>query len=63
MKQAEAWAFRTFANIYPHEAYKLEPERFCNFVRTSNPDLSDKDIVKLLNETKQIEICQAEKGK
>ena len=51
MQEAENWAFRTFANIYPHEAYELDPPRFCEFVRTSHPDLSDDDILELLNET------------
>lgn len=47
-KQTEQWAFETFAKLHPHEAYELNNQRFYDYVRTINPELSDKDIVNLL---------------
>ncbi len=48
--EAEQWAFETFAGCYPQEAYGQDPVRFCEFVRSKGCNITDKQIVELLNE-------------
>jgi hypothetical protein len=47
--KAEKWAFEIFAGFYPHEAHGYDPQRFCDYVRSKGYDLTDKQIVELLN--------------
>lgn len=47
--KAEKWAFETFADCYPHEAHSYDSVRFCDYVRSKGHDLTDEQIVELLN--------------
>ena len=49
--QTEQWAFETFAKLHPHEAYEMDRQRFCDFAKSINHELSDKDICELLNDS------------
>ena len=50
VEEMEQWAFETFAKLHPQEAHELNAERFCKYVRTINPELSDQVIRELLNQ-------------
>jgi hypothetical protein len=61
--ELERDAFRTFAEIYPHEAAECNFEEFAAFVRTKNPAIPDEAIRRLLAETPDTESSQsADKG-
>ena len=48
-------AFESFADIYPHEAYKTCPERFLEYFKTRCPNVSITDMERLLKETESEE--------
>lgn len=43
--------FETFAELHPHEAYELDPEKMIAYAQKRNPALSVDDIKRLLAET------------
>ena len=48
--EAEKWAFETFADCYPHEAYDFNPIKFCDYVRSKGRDITNEQIIELLKE-------------
>jgi len=50
--QLDDEAFALFAEVYPHEAYDSEPERFLAFAKKSCPQRTREDIVSLLEKTR-----------
>ena len=50
-QRAEQWAYETFSKCYPHESYEMDKKKFCDYVRTKNPDMTDEQIKQLLETT------------
>jgi hypothetical protein len=44
--------FKVFCSLHPHEAYELNPEAFIAHCKDLNPDATEEEIIKLLEETK-----------
>jgi hypothetical protein len=63
--ELERDAFRTFAEIYPHEAAECNFEEFAASVRSKNPAIPDNEIRRILRQTAEpsVESAQsADKG-
>lgn len=46
-------AFETFAQLYPHEAYALDHDKFFAYFQKTAPGIDRLDMIKLLNETEK----------
>ena len=45
--------FEVFCEMHPHEAFDLDKERFCDFMRKMiNSQMNNEEIEKLINETR-----------
>jgi hypothetical protein len=47
--------FSTFARLHPVEAYDYNPEAFCKFMREEGYNMTDEEITKLVDETRDEE--------
>ena len=47
--------FEVFCRLHPIEAYHLNPEKFCSYVRQEFPPMTDKDIEELIKECEEDE--------
>ena len=54
-KDMDELAFNVFGTLHPHEAYELDPDRFYEFVKQLNPEITREEMVQYLEETKGIE--------
>ena len=43
------WA--EFCTLQPQEAYELDKAKFCAFVRSINPSMTDEDIAELMEDS------------
>lgn len=48
--EREEW--ERFCKLYPHEAFDMDKDGFCEFVRKECPRLSDEEIVSLIEQTR-----------
>lgn len=45
--------FEVFCELHPHEAFDLNKEKFCDFMRRQiNSQMDDEEIENLINETR-----------
>jgi hypothetical protein len=45
-------AWETFCTMHPHEAYDMDKDKYCAFVRSNNPKLTDEEITELIEVTR-----------
>jgi len=45
-------AFYTFARLHTHEAYDLNPDLFCEFLRDEGYTMTNEEIKQLIEETR-----------
>ena len=61
-EEAEQWAFEVFAELHPHEANKLDPERFWTFFKIKRPNISRERMNEILSETDEPTFVTARRG-
>ena len=49
----EESTYRIFAQLHPHEAYYLDTQRFCSWMRKNGYPLTDEQIKELIVETEE----------
>lgn len=52
-EKLEKLSFRTFAELYPHEAFMEYPVEFWEYFKGKHPEISYKDMVETLEKTKE----------
>lgn len=50
-EQIKATAFEMMCRAHPHETYAAFPERFLEFVKTQNAQLTKEDVERILTDT------------
>ena len=55
-------SFEVFADLYPHEAYRLDANQFWQIFHARNPDITREKMIEMLGETTDAPKAQGGEG-